>query len=74
MLELQHHANNFNVAQLFVQGFDLLDVSSVDGDGNGVVVAFAARLNLRVVIARCMALHHFNYWSTSSGCARPITL
>ena len=60
MLELQHHADNFNIAQLFVQRLHLVDMGGVDGDRDGVVVAFAARFNLRVIIPGSMALHHFN--------------
>ncbi len=31
---LQHHPDDVDIAQLFVQGFDLLDMGCVDGDRN----------------------------------------
>jgi hypothetical protein len=39
---LQHHTNNFDIAELFVQRLNLLNVRGSDGNRNRVVVALAA--------------------------------
>src|SRR5690606_41208877 len=51
----------FDIAELFVQRLDLLNVGRSDGNRNRVVVAFAAWFYRRRVVARRMALYHFNH-------------
>lgn len=39
---LQHHTNDFDIAEFFVQRLNLLNVCRSDGNRNRVVVALAA--------------------------------
>ncbi|ACY87254.1 hypothetical protein STM14_0742 [Salmonella enterica subsp. enterica serovar Typhimurium str. 14028S] len=58
---LQYHSHDINIAQFFVQRFNLFNMGGINGDRDRVVVAFAARFYRRRVITRRMALYHFNH-------------